>query len=131
MTPRSIMKGSDMTARLTIDQVRVGMRVICVDDHGWLEHLRTGETYTITSMNGRYLRFVEGKGGWPVEWFTAAVLSAMTPELVEWARKWHADATSYTTHFAFRRAIERAGILAPPAPRTTDMQPTLQEGWWS
>lgn len=67
----------------------------------------------------------------------APALPAMTPELLAALREWHRTRGAYSlkanaTDDLFY-AVLGAGILAPPPPKppgVTDVQATLQEGWW-
>lgn len=102
-----------MTDRLTIDQVRVGMKVLSL--------LR--EEWTVTSIDSDHAKIQVGgdPSWWPVEFFHAPALPAMTAELVDAARCFHADPGSVGARGMMLVAIERAGILPPPAPE----QPAL------
>jgi hypothetical protein len=120
-----------MTARLTPETARVGMRVVCVDvGKSW--HLREGGEYRVIALHNGHLvlddmppfarfladRFIPAEPASPA-------LPALTPELLEALREWHAfiapflgaSAAERTDHpiDALATAIEGApGILAPP-----------------
>lgn len=133
---------SDEPKRLTAAECRPGMRVVCVDDQNGRWGLRAGNEYVL-SKGGSESNCVEVEGNNFVHlvsrFIAAPALPAMTPELAEAHTGWYWSMAKWLSagirptpeETALMDAIERAGILAPPAPRTTDMQPTLQEGWWS
>ena len=137
-----------MTARLTIDQVRVGDRVVCAESTTFPPAITEGNTYTVRSIERGYIWPHERTGPFAfyrAELFVPApALPAMTPELLARVdrildRFERCASTLVSPDYAtgFREAIvsvrEEIGILPPPAPEppgVTDVQATLQEGWW-
>lgn len=130
-----------MTARLTIDQVRVGMKVMCVDPD-YNRGLHGGTIYEVAPRKNcdplDEVGVVGIRGTFLINRFIAApALPAMTPELLAahtgwyWSMaKWmNAGVTPTPEEAALMTAIERAGILDEPAPRVTDVQAQIREGW--
>jgi hypothetical protein len=121
-----------MTARLTPETARVGMRVVCVDARGGFpdDRLTVGSEYEITGIHTR-ARSVALAGNplaWKMDRFIPAepaspALPALTPELLEALRWVYRDADGVKRDYmrgstrALIDAIEAApGILAPVAP---------------
>jgi len=136
-----------MTARLTIDQVRVGMKVVCVDDDLWgAPRIRAGETYEIEGFGWEGHVHLRGQNkrpnsGWNINRFIPApALPAMTAELVEALREWGSANEEGGSHDwlppldarLWQAIVSTPGILAPVQPSppgVTGVQPTLQWEW--
>ncbi len=129
--------------RLTIETVRPGMKVRCVQPDGW-EPLSTGEVFTILKVDGPWVRLTDTPGGWWVERFIPAdpepapswAADRMAALLVDWYVGTEA-VTNRQTHVltghvrALFDAIEASGLLPRAPARTTDRAATLDDGWWA
>ena len=116
-----------MTARLTIERARPGMRVVCVEPWPPLKYMQTYtvmaaydaeaiEVFEHPGLTFKSRRFVPADD-LPT---LAALLAERAPEFLAAVREWHrewGDCLHDETDAALATAIERAGLIAQE-PRT-------------
>lgn len=130
-----------MTARLTPKTARVGMRVVCRRVSGPFD---AGEEFVVIRCENDTFVVDNKRLGPRFVYHTddfievSPALPALTPELLDALREMHdvygGEPNKWlgVTARKLLAAIEAApGILAPPAPTTTDVQPQISEGWWA
>lgn len=131
--------------RLTIETVRPGMKVRCVDaTHGSCDagQLREGEIYTVKGprgdtgdiwLEGVYSswepsRFIPADPEPAPSWATEELRKA----LIAWKHVW--DTSTFpdeTADYGLNDAIEASGLLPRAPASTTERAATLDDGWWA